>query len=156
MKDLFASPSVKKCQSKTSCYKRLQPSRNRSGRWRGVGEASCRRLACQGGLMQLGRVGRLGPLLVQCWLGSWRRRLVWGPWFPVGRGLNFQVWEPHTFGPDARYVMFQVLGSESDVNCCHGGEKSWMGLKELSQLTSCPQWKENRIKAAEYPLKIKR
>ena len=70
--------------------------------------------------MELGGVGRLGPLLVPSWLGSWRRSWVWGPWFPVGKGLTFQVWEPRVFGPDAGCVTFQVLGRDSDVNCYRG------------------------------------
>lgn len=75
--------------------------------------------------MELGGAGRLGPFFVQSWHGSWRRRRVRGPWFPVGRELNFQVGEPCIFGPDAGGMTLLVLGNESDVSWSHGGwEKS--------------------------------
>lgn len=83
--------------------------------------------------MELGGVGRLGPLLVQSWLGSWRRRWVWDPWLPVGMGPNFQVWEPHVFGPDAGWGVILML------TAIMGGGERWMGSKGLSQISSCPQ-----------------
>lgn len=110
---------MKICQSKNSCYKRLQPSRDRSSRWRGVGEASCVRLACQGGLREL------EGDLVLCLFGASVEVAgegVWGGlWSTAWNGLSSQLWEPRVFGPTAGRVTLQVSGSQSDVCCCHWG-----------------------------------
>ena len=71
---------------------------------------------------------------------------MWAPWFPGGGELNFQVWKPYVFGPDAGCLTHQVLGSDSEVKHYHG---DWRTVKRLEKACTSIFWLSVRRKQNE-------